>query len=204
MTLAQMYERMRAKRVALRAMGLLDPDGPKYSQRRYMEQTAWFEPAVYWDKERKGIAYLPVGLRSGGLRFVGIVAAGRGGRDDWYTGHTHQRGHTGWYTRDDGTTFRDGDGLVWGVVYQLPGRKGMSRYVAGYQFGGDEGGPVLDLGTIFECKVTGGPAWNAAAHETEGAKDASNLADRMASDAADNEREYQRKHDASLEEEEVA
>ena len=44
----------------------------------------------------------------------------------------------------------DGSGLAWGVVYRLPARRGVSRFVAGYQFGGVDGGPSLDFGTVYK------------------------------------------------------
>ena len=45
--------------------------------------------------------------------------------------------HTGWFTNDDGTTYKDGSGLARGVVVQLPPCPGFKdgRYLAGYWWG---------------------------------------------------------------------
>lgn len=71
---------------------------------------------------------------------------------------------SGYYTRPDGDCYTDGTGLVWGVVYRLPGRKGRNRYLAGYQFGGMDAGPTLDLGRIFDNEGHAGRAADQMAH----------------------------------------
>ena len=93
--------------------------------------------------------------------------------------------HTGWYDNPHGESFRDGSGLCFGVVCRLPGRKGMARFVAGYQFGGHEGGPTLDLSTVYESPADS--SW-----ETPDAmRDAARAADELARVAAEEEKEYQ-------------
>ncbi len=93
--------------------------------------------------------------------------------------------HTGWYDNPHGESFRDGSGLCFGVVCRLPGRNGMARFVAGYQFGGHDGGPTLDLTTVYESPADS--QW-----ETPDAmRDAARAADSLAEKAAEEEREYQ-------------
>jgi hypothetical protein len=110
-----------------------------------------------------------------GLRLVGRVAADTPRGNIWDTSES-----CGWYTDPDEMSARDGTGLCWGVVYQLPGRHGRARFVAGYQFGGTDGGPLVDFGKIFESASD----WNAA-------RAASYAADSMARTAAEKEKDYQ-------------
>lgn len=80
-----------------------------------------------------------------GFRFVGYVTPeSYGGRDSFRDTQEH-----GWLTDPCGDVFKDGSGLCTGVVYQLAGSRGESRFVAGYQFGGIDGGPTLDLSEVF-------------------------------------------------------
>lgn len=119
-----------------------------------------------------------------GLRLVGRVVP----EPSYRNGVWDARGDCGWHTDPHGDVFKDGSGLCYGVVYQLPGRKGESRFVAGYEFGGVEGGPTLDLGTIYaspdNCSYDG-------AQGNDAARDAARAADGMAQKAAEDEREYQ-------------
>lgn len=93
--------------------------------------------------------------------------------------------HNGWYCSPERASARDGDGLCWGVVCQLPGRDGMARFVAGYQFGGVDGGPTLDLSTIYASRSDS--AWDCPDAKREAAR----AADSMAEQAAEEELEYQ-------------
>ena len=120
-----------------------------------------------------------------GLRHVGNVEAeSHGGRNAF-----SNRDSCGWYTDPYGDVFRDGTGLVWGVVYQLPARNGCARFVAGYQFGGQDGGPCLDLGNVYESESMRGA--DCAPTDHDDARDAARAADSMAERAAEQEREYQ-------------
>lgn len=123
-----------------------------------------------------------------GLRHVGNVEAeSHGGRNAF-----SNRDSCGWYTDPHGDVFRDGTGLVWGVVYQLPAHKGRARFVAGYQFGGIDGGPTLDLGNVYTSES--GRGLNCSYEGAQGhddARDAARAADSMAERAAEQEREYQ-------------
>lgn len=94
--------------------------------------------------------------------------------------------HNGWYTDPFGDVFRDGSGLCFGVVCQLPGKGGRARYVAGYQFGGVDGGPTLDLTTVYESESTG---WHG--DTPDAMTDAARAADELARIAGEKEREYQ-------------
>ena len=118
------------------------------------------------------------------LRYVGRV------KPDFSIYSIWGRNDSGWITDPYGNTFKDGTGLCYGVVYQLTGRRGESRYVAGYQFGGVDGGPDLDLSTIYTtprgCSYSDG-----SAQDTRGTRQAARAADSAAKNAAEKEREYQ-------------
>lgn len=113
------------------------------------------------------------------LRFAGRVVPDSG--RDWLD----TRDSCGWHTDPHGDVFRDGSGLCFGVVYQLPGRKGVARFVAGYQFGGVDGGPTLDLETVYTVKDE--TEQEAAAYYSG----ATAAADSMAKAAGERERDYQ-------------
>ena len=123
-----------------------------------------------------------------GLRFVGrVTPESHGGRDTWDT-----RESCGWHTDPHGDVFKDGTGLCFGVVYQLPARDGCARFVAGYEFGGQDGGPCLDLGNVYTSESARG--LNCSYEGAQGhddARDAARAADSMAERAAEREREYQ-------------
>lgn len=119
---------------------------------------------------------------SAGFRFVGRVEPDfRAHGDPW-----DSSGRTGWHTDPHGDTFKDGSGLCYGVVYALPGRAGRSRLVAGYEFGGVEGGPSQDLSDVYESD----PCADEYVHQ-EHARHIARIADSMAEYAAEQEREYQ-------------
>lgn len=138
---------------------------------------------VCWQSGKPGLAYVEK-PESVGLRLVGKVEAECGGRNGYWS----NRETCGWYTDPYGDVFRDGTGLCWGVVYQLSGRNGESRFVAGYQFGGCDGGPTLDLGTIYS-EPRG--EYDTSPTEQDATRDAARSADSMAQHAAEEEREYQ-------------
>lgn len=122
-----------------------------------------------------------------GLRHVGdVVAESYGGRDCW-----NKRDHGGWYTDPYGDVFKDGSGLCWGVVYQLPGRNGKARFVAGYEFGGTDGGPTLDLSKVYESDPSESGVYDTDARDLTAARDAARHADALAKYAAKEERDYQ-------------
>lgn len=104
-----------------------------------------------------------------------------------------KRGDCGWHTDSFGDVFRDGSGLCFGVVYQLPGRKGESRFVAGYEFGGVDGGPTLDLTRVFTEPRGGDSYWVAHGDKDDipTLREAARHADALAKGAAETERTYQ-------------
>ena len=136
-------------------------------------------------KQSDGMTYLE-NPKSCGLRYVGRVIADCGGRN----GIWDSRDSSGWFTDPYGDTFKDGSGLVWGEVWQLPGRKGESRYVAGYRFGGSDSGPCLDLSRVY-VEQSNGDNWAGYPQRQDAAQDAARAADSMAQHAAEKEREYQ-------------
>ena len=130
-----------------------------------------------------------------GLRLVGRVEADCGGRN----GIWDKRESSGWYADEDMGN------LCYGLVYQLPGRNGESRFVAGYAFSEDEGA-TLDLRRIYAepaawfeparksaSGYTLGGYWNYQDNpcKMDAARDAAYSADSMAKAAAEAEREYQ-------------
>lgn len=135
----------------------------------------WVKPiaAVTWANKLAHIA----DPEKAGLRFVGKA----------HEFGLRSIGHTGWHTDIFGDLAKEGDGLCWGVVYQLPGRSGKARFVAGYQFGGTDAGPTLDLGKIYK----GESYWDGSPPQCDAAQQAARAADSMAEKAADEEREYQ-------------
>ena len=129
-------------------------------------------PAVSWQPGRPHIGYVDDPARIG-LREVGRVNAEADSRNLW----NRRADETGWYTDPFGDVFKDGTGLCWGVVYQLAGRDGKARFVAGYQMGGTDGGPTLDFGNIYES--TESDAWTRVT-ELKAAREAAYAADSMA------------------------
>lgn len=148
------------------------------------------DPIGTWSNPypRKGerLAYVEHPEKAG-LRLVGRVQSDCVGRN----GYWDSREESGWYTDPYGDTFRDGSGLCYGLVYQLPGRDGKARFVAGYQFGGCDGGPTVDLGAIYETDTRDHWSGGYDPQEVDGARDAARAADSMAQRAAEDEREYQ-------------
>lgn len=53
--------------------------------------------------------------------------------------------HTGWFTFEDGTTYKDGSGKARGIVVELPAAPGFpsGRFLAGYYYWGDNDERVL-------------------------------------------------------------
>ena len=138
--------------------------------------------AVCWQSGKPGIAYVQ-SIMGAGLRHVGDVVANCGGRNGYW--HT-RNGRAGWYTDPHGDSYKDGTGLCWGVVYQLPGRDGMARFVAGYVMGGcSDENPTIDFSYIHESPT------DYSAQDCDAAIDAARAADSMAERAAEAEREYQ-------------
>lgn len=141
-------------------------------------------PASLQHRERLAYVERP---EHAGLRLVGIVQTEPGGRNDYFT----SKGGNGWFTDPYGDHFRDGTGLCWGVVYQLPARDGKARFVAGFQYGGTDSGPTLDLASIYESESEAYSDYSHGVTNHDDARDAARVADQMAESAAEKEREYQ-------------
>lgn len=148
-------------------------------------------PAVCWQApERNGrgerLGFVQ-SLDGAGLRYVGraSIEMRRGAFDD--------RESEGYYTDPYayGEVSKDGTGLCWGVVYQLPARAGRARFVAGYIMGGcSDDLPTVDFGTIYETEFPASDM-GSDARDYDAARDAARAADSMAQHAAEQEREYQ-------------
>lgn len=168
---------------------------------RYASRGAYAKPPYApVTPQDNGLAYVadPAAV---GLRLVGEVAADTPRGEIW-----SRRDSCGRLTDPHGDVFKDGTGLCWGVVYQLPGRDGASRFVAGYQMGGCDEGPTLDLRRVYVepaatyvptttdrfGRVTGGYwDWVSDRREMDAARDAARAADSMAQRAAEEERDWQ-------------
>lgn len=121
-----------------------------------------------------------------GLRLVGYVDADTPRGNIW-----NDSDRNGWYA----DSFQDA--TMRGVVYQLPGRNGECRFVAGYQES-DSDGCVIDFSTIYseksaqwyESSCYRGWTWETDSKDIESARDAARAADSMAQRAAEESREY--------------
>lgn len=119
-----------------------------------------------------------------GLRFVGRVEPD----GSFWRGNKWARGETGYYCDDMGAGF----GLAFGLVAQLPGRKGVSRFIAGFGFSesSDESEQgVFDLADILEESTHSDYV---SPRDNDAAISAASTADSMAEHAAEQERDYQR------------
>ena len=155
-------------------------------QTRWWERHRELQRPVYWDKERPGFAHMNHEDPAPLLRFIGAADV----ESSWGQIVDHSRGnHIGWFTNNDGFTSKDGDGLVWGVVYQLPPVNRCPRFVGGYQFGGCGMGPTLDLKEQFIEEVP--LSYGENHRECTAARHAARHADCLAQEVAEREREYQ-------------
>lgn len=143
-------------------------------------------PAGAYPQRRAGESYFD-NPGAFGFRLVGFVSPDgrRWGNAGWQYGERAE----GFCTSPFGDYSRDGDGLVWGAVYQLPARHGRARFVAAYVWGHEGGnGATLDLSTVWE----GAPDDNeSGVQDNPGACDAAREANRLADSNAEREREYQ-------------
>ena len=127
------------------------------------------------DADKPGSVYVE-NPESFGLRLVGRVHADTPRGDIW-----DSRGDSGWYDNPHGESSRDGSGLIYGLVYQLPARKGQSRFVAAYQHGYNDSGALIDFATVYTSEPGG--TWGSA-QDDDAARDAARAADSMAEKAA--------------------
>lgn len=114
-----------------------------------------------------------------GLRLVGLA------HEVSPAGYAYSRNaveHTGWYLSDDNWTGK----TVAGVVYQLPGKNGRARYLAGYADPWNDGAACLSI------EVIEGDARDSSWDSDDGLRDAAREADSIAERMAEKERDYQR------------
>lgn len=98
----------------------------------------------------------------------------------------HERNGRGGFCCDpEGETFRDGSGLVFGVVAQLRAKDGRARFVPGSRFGGHDDAGTFDLSDVFTADGSGEDA------AEDARKDAARAANELARLAAEQESEYQ-------------
>jgi hypothetical protein len=166
--LRKAYERLRIRQIALAAL----------SGQPYIRVHKWMERQL--DEEQQEEHLRRVADR--------VVPECPSRRQEYFA--SHESG-VGWYTNDQGDSWKDGDGLVWGVVFQLPARKGKARFIAGYEFGGCDFGIQIDRTRIFEGKLSDNDSYEKAGGNPA-AREAAQHADELAEEAADKEREYQR------------
>ena len=171
--LSKAHDRWRTRLVMMAALA-----GEKlHVPSRYMERESLL-PAACWGDDGK--AWINV-VQNAGLRFVGkVLPESYGGHRSFESGDW-----TGWFTDPDGCYFKDGTGLVWGVVYQLPSRKRTIRCVAGYILGGYDEGPTLDFSRIFTSPGLG--HHDKEIKDSDAARQASRHADNMAREIGEEE-----------------
>ena len=131
--------------------------------------------AVSWSADKPGIAYVQADAAGDvqGLRLIGFV-------EPESSRLIQDSKRIGWYADPYG----DGYNNCVGAVYALPGRDGQTRLVAGYLFTDCDGGPTVDLGTVFEGEGD-------YSHDSDIFRDAARAADHLAQYAAEAERDYQ-------------
>lgn len=154
------------------------------------------EPRTEFEKKygRELLVCVEADRRWSGVRFVGIAPSERRAYDKHFsTTGVDGPFSDGWFTHPDGHySPKDGDGLCWGVVYQLPARKGKAQFVPGYVHGGiGENEPTLDFNSIFEGNPREGDSCNTDPKDTDAAREAARHANQMAEKEAGREREYQ-------------
>jgi hypothetical protein len=138
-----------------------------------------FQPVTPY-LQSNGMTHLGEKPEDFGLRFVGNVQSDGGGRRSYFN---NSKRSNGWYCDDDQNE------TCFGVVYQLPGRKGESLFVAGYDFSDQDGGLVFDLGNIFKENRKNGFHFDDMEY-LDAARNAAISADNMAKLQAERAREY--------------
>lgn len=136
------------------------------------------------DSDKPGSVYIE-NPESFGLRLVGRVATEPGGRNGYFSNDG------GWFDNPHGESSRDGDGLIYGLVYQMRGQNGQARFVAAYQNGCNDSGALFDFSTIYTASRDDS-YWvaNGDKDDIAGLREAARAADHMAEKAAESEREY--------------
>jgi hypothetical protein len=94
-------------------------------------------------------------------------------------------GHNGWFDNPHGESFRDGSGLVVGVVGQLRARDGRAVYVPGWRLGDS-----ADAGVQFDLRAVELADGREESDGEEAAERAARVADGMAETVAETESDY--------------
>lgn len=182
--LPEAYERYHARYMALAAL-----HGWELRRHpRYMEQCVGTMPVA----TRYGHELCLYGnVEKLGFRLLGGVVPER---SEIERRHNY---FSGWFTNNRGEySNKDGDGLCWGVVLLVPGRKRMTRYYAGYRFGcTDE--TIVDLRQRFEERK---PDGGERASDTDAAREAARFADSLAANAAERMRESEEEYEEETQE----
>lgn len=175
------YQRWDCKQAAIAAV----TGEPFKRKRRFWEMSRNIEPlAYYWDKDKLQLGHVERIRRS--MRLVGaVVPDARPSHQIFNQDPVHNP--MGWYCNDHGECWKNGEGLVWGVVYLLSGKGKRCRAVAGYKVGGNDG-VTLDLGTVFTSEITEDTTYR----DDPEIRKCARHADHMAQEVAEKEREYQR------------
>jgi hypothetical protein len=137
-----------------------------------------------FDADKPGSVYVEK-PESFGLRLVGRVAAEPGGRHGYFSNDG------GWYDNPHGESFKDGGGLIYGLVYQLRGCGGQARFVAAYQDGANQSCALIDFSKVYASDREDS-YWVRHGDKDDIAplRAAARAADDMAKSAAETEREY--------------
>lgn len=176
------YQRLEAKRQAVNAItGKQDRFTPRFVQR-----VLFGGEDSRVERVPNGRAWLPQRHGHVGFREIGNVQAEP---HQWRNRDFLTHEHCGWFTNNRGETMRDGEGLVCGVVLALPGWRRWGRFIAGYKFLGTDNGICVDLSKIFAGPVHGGNL--AELMDTDVVRECARHADRLAENAADEERRYE-------------
>ena len=174
-TMQQLHIREHAKKRALDVLF----ERPPWTKIRYMEKD--FRPTINSSIDRGRVW---VGnYWSIGLRLVGYVMPELRRGNVWQ--ENFHDNFAGWFLNDEGLSSKDGEGLTWGAVFQLPTRHHKVQFVAGYYVDGLEN-LCVDLSRVYRdwAEETNG------VREYAAAKEAARAADGMAATAAEEEREY--------------
>lgn len=158
----------RARAEVARVRALCTAPGPDYG-------------AGFWQGEG-GPRHMTAGDKGGQFFALYTGDVVRNIRD---AGDVARLGHTGYYDNPHGESFRDGSGLIMGVVGQMRGRNGRAVFVPGWRMGDDcQGGAQFDLRAAVVAEG------REESDAEEAAEAAARTADGMAATVAEAEREY--------------
>jgi len=132
----------------------------------------WMDPRSYYHNTKRHLAP---------WRIVGTIMPETARLTD-NDGHSY---HIGWYDNERGESFKDGTGLIWGVVVQLTGKRGKPRFMAGYEVGGDDYGLEVKPKVYTDSVAYSGKDFEFSDAFTEAARAADHMAQQVAEDERD-------------------